>query len=181
MASAEYIDDLLAALEEVDAEQLAPPTNPEHGASGAHNSYTTSASESNFGGFDTDIEKQLVKLKEQQQQLMTVSMEKDQGQLLLARKKLEQDNLLKQLILQKNQNQVMNNNPFIQQSQDLAVAQRRFMEAQKYKQDEMTRALQISTMNNEQQYLNSQVYANYHWGIPAVQGLVDQGDDFFTM
>jgi hypothetical protein len=180
--SQQDIQDLLAELEVADQEELAPPL-PEHGAGGAHTAYTSSSlpSDSEFGGFDPDITMQLATLQQQQQQLATVAMQKDQGQLLLERKKLEQDNLLKQLILQKNQNQVMNNNPYINQSDDRAVAQRRFMESQKLKQDEFTRAEQVSIMATEQQYLTMQTLANYKFGIPSVPGLVGQGEEYFAV
>lgn len=177
--------DIQAEIEVEDFENMAPPTVPEHGAAAAHNAFTVDAApgptESAEPATDPEIERQLALLAKQRQQLMTTQMAADEGALILARKKIEQDNLLKQLILQKNQNQVMNVNPFITQSQDIATAQRRFIEAQKYKQDEFTRAEQVSQIGNEEQYLTRQTYANYLWGIPSVQGLENQGEEYFAI
>ena len=130
--------------------------------------------------FDELMRMTLDEFKRSQDNLFTQLMTVDQGQIALAKKKMENDNLMKQLLLQKNQNPVLNQNPYITQKQDEIRSQRRFIEAEKYQQDEFTRAEQVSTIANEQQYLTQQAYANYNWGIPAVQGIVNGGQEYFA-
>ena len=180
MSADEDLQDMLDMLDS------APP-QPEHGAGGAGQAFTAPTGSSSFAESSSgdpsdfeDLNRKLAEMQKAMMNLMTASMGKDQASLLLQKKRLEQDNLLKQLILQKNQNQVLNVNPYITQSQDRAVSQRRFVEAQKLKQDEFTRAEQLSIINNEQQYLTQQALANYKWGIPSVQGIVYDGGDYFT-
>ena len=179
MSNPQNIEDLLLELEEAQAQGEAPP-QPEHGAGGAHQAFTGPPIANPGDDIPLDLAQRMAEIQRAQSNLSTQIMLSDQAQLLMTRKKMEQDNLLKELILKKNQNQVLNLNPYITQEQDIAVAQRRFAEAQKAKQDYFTRAEQLGIMAHEQQYLQQQLYSNSKWGIPVVQGLVYGDQEFFT-
>lgn len=112
-------------------------------------------------------------------QAYTQLMILQQKQVALQKKQIEQNNLLHQLVLKKNQNQVLAVNPNINQSADIAVFQRREVEAHKFKVEEFERTYAASVLANKQQQLTRQAYANYHWGIPSAAGDVNGSPEYF--
>lgn len=112
---------------------------------------------------------------------MTDLMLIQQNQLSEIKKKLEQNNYLKLMELKANQNKVLNMNDRITQDMDRTRFQRRLLESQKLKVEQFERDDAVGRIGNERQFLQQQQYANYHWGIPNVQGIVYGGDEFFTV
>ena len=116
----------------------------------------------------------------QSKNTMTDLMLIQQKLLSEIKKNLEQNNYLKLMELKANQNVLMNVNPTITQDADRTRFQRRVLETQKLKVEQFERASSSGIIRQEQQFLQQQQYANYHWGIPNVQGIVYAGDEFFT-
>lgn len=121
-----------------------------------------------------------LRYQNQEQRYSTDIMVRDQQGILDKLKKMDQNNYLKALELKKNQNPVLDVNPYIQHNDDIATAQRRAAEEIKYQQDYFTRAEQMSQIMTEQQYLTQQIYANEHWGIPSLQGITYGDGEYFT-
>lgn len=112
----------------------------------------------------------------------TTEMDFDQNQINATNTRLNQTNYFKENLLELNQNPILNTEPlkYITQAQDLATAQRRRAEENKYQINEFDRVDEISQIMNEQQYLTMQTYSNMKYGIPSYQSNdITRSKEFF--
>ena len=112
----------------------------------------------------------------------TNEMFDDQNQINETNTRMNQTNYFKENLLELNQNPILNTEPlkYITQAQDLATAQRRRAEENKYQINEFDRVDEISQIMNEQQYLTMQTYSNMKYGIPSYQSNdITRSKEFF--
>ena len=113
--------------------------------------------------------------------LMTDEMLEKQKTLTEINKLLDQSNYLEKQILKVNQNVVRNVNPNITQAQDLSRFKRRMTESDKYNRELFEKIRITGELNEKQQYINRQQYANYLFGIPSMSdNQLKYSDEFFT-